>query len=83
MYGDEGHDKIYGGDSVHNQYMFGGEGDDFIRGGDRQAPVDSRVRSLQYINGGEGDDRLLPGDTNGDITIRGGKGNDTINVYEG
>ena len=64
--------------------MFGGEGDDFIRGGDGQVPFDrAGLRTLQYINGGEGDDRLLPGDFNGDMTIRGGKGNDKINVYEG
>ena len=46
MYGDEGHDKIYGGDAIRNQYMFGGEGDDFIRGGDTQIGFESDVHSL-------------------------------------
>ena len=30
LYGDDGHDKIFGADEVPFQYLFGGEGDDFI-----------------------------------------------------
>ena len=33
LYGDEGHDRLFGADGVAHQYFFGGEGDDFIQGG--------------------------------------------------
>ena len=35
------------------------------------------------MNGGEGDDTIRPGSDGYNQTVRGGKGNDKINVYEG
>ena len=33
IYGDEGHDRIFGADEMPFQYLFGGSGDDYIKGG--------------------------------------------------
>ena len=79
MYGDDGHDEIWGADEIPTQYLFGGEGDDLMYGGDMIA---AGTDGINYMHGGDGDDIILPGDTNyGETKVRGGKGNDQINVY--
>lgn len=86
LYGDDGHDELVGADEVPFQYLFGGEGDDLIRGG-YQGTSDGGSEGLFYADGGAGDDIIQPyqyyEDVDIDILIRGGKGNDKINVYEG
>ena len=57
LYGDEGHDKLFGADDVPHQYFFGGEGDDFIQGGYQSSDGDE---GLFYVNGGAGDDIIKP-----------------------
>ena len=78
LYGDGGHDMIWGSNDLNEQYIRGGEGDDIIRsGGDIETSI---------IFGDDGDDIIYPG-ANGDDTaggdevdtIRAGKGNDIIN----
>ena len=79
IYGDDGHDEIWGADEIPTQYLFGGEGDDLMYGGDMIA---AGTDGINYMHGGDGDDIILPGDTNyGETKVRGGKGNDQINVY--
>ena len=56
LYGDEGHDRLFGADSVAKQYFFGGEGDDFIQGGYQSSDGDG----LFYVNAGDGDDIIKP-----------------------
>ena len=41
LYGDDGHDRLFGADEVPFQYFFGGEGDDFIQGGNQDTCTDS------------------------------------------
>ena len=57
IYGDEGHDRLFGVDSITHQYFFGGEGDDFIQGGYHSSGDDG---GLFYVNGGDGDDIIKP-----------------------
>ena len=77
IYGDDGHDEIWGADDIPFQYLRGGEGDDMMYGGD-----DIAYGGLNYMHGGDGDDIILPGNVNkGETTVRGGKGDDQINVY--
>ena len=54
LYGDEGHDSIWGSSDLYGQYIKGGSGDDIIRSGDR--PINS------IIFGNEGDDIIYPAD---------------------
>ena len=79
MYGDDGHDEIWGADDIPIQYLRGGEGDDLMYGGDNIA---LGTGGINYMHGGAGDDIILPGNNNyGDTKVRGGKGDDKINVY--
>ena len=79
IYGDDGHDEIWGADEIPIQYLFGGEGDDLMYGGDDLA---AGFDGINYMHGGAGDDIILPGNMNyGETKVRGGKGDDKINVY--
>lgn len=92
LYGDDGHDKIYGADTIAYQYLFGGEGDDLLQQGymNFDPSTDEDVGRF-YANGGAGDDIInlqVVDDSVSDgydveIILRGGKGNDKLNVYEG
>ena len=53
LYGDEGHDSIWGSTDLNFQYIFGGSGNDEITSGD--SPINS------IIHGNDGDDIIRPG----------------------
>ena len=81
MYGDDGHDEIWGADEIPIQYLRGGEGDDLMYGGD-DIVIGTGATGINYMHGGAGDDIILPGNMNyGETKVRGGKGDDKINVY--
>ena len=74
LYGDEGHDILWGTNTA-NEYQWGGEGDDEIHGGN-----DNLIVSL---SGNQGNDVIYPGsDIVTSEEIRGGKGDDVINPIE-
>ena len=80
LYGDEGHDSIWGSTNTAEQYIWGGSGDDFIQSG--------RFVETSILNGGDGDDIINPG-RNGNTfndgvidVIRGGKGEDILNFSD-
>lgn len=61
LYGDDGHDRLFGADRVPFQYFFGGEGDDFIQGGAQETCTDcADSDGLFYVDGGAGDDIIKP-----------------------
>ena len=64
LYGDDGHDRMFGADEVPFQYFFGGEGDDFIQGGYQDTCTDTDEctdsEGLFYVDGGAGDDIIKP-----------------------
>lgn len=78
LYGNEGHDTIFGKgmNGQDDEYIWGGSGDDKIYG----APgLDGVVK----INGNEGDDLVYAGDdVEGTITVNLGKGNDQFNTIQ-
>ena len=79
MYGDEGHDEMWGSNLFENEYFFGGEGDDTVYPG-------KNVQNSIIANGDEGDDTLYSSIANDfelvSEVLRGGKGDDWINPIE-
>jgi len=72
IYGNEGEDAIFGQKGVEKQYLLGGAGNDYVTTPGYGIDVN--------VFGNDGDDFLRQGDkSSGLVTVKGGKGDDTIN----
>ncbi len=72
LYGGVGNDQLFGDDG--DDYLFGNEGDDQLFGGKGNDILRGNV-GADILDGGEGDDTLF---YQGDDTVRGGLGTDTL-----
>ena len=76
LYGDEGHDVIFGADNNSFEYIWGGSGDDEIDGGDS-------IDMASVLNGNEGNDTVMPGNNlanTATLEVNLGKGDDKFNT---